>query len=586
MAFARRGFDVLRMVVDAADDDEVVDSAGDVELALVEEAEITGAKVGTVAGVAAPRLERRRGPLRVAPVALAYGSASDPDLADAVGTGGCEGACIDDGDRERVYGRSASHKATGVRGAVGQWHDAILRERIVAESAHRGAGAVLWSGDHERGLSQAVARIESRRIESAWSERFGEASERGGLHGLGADERQRPGGEIEGCALFRADLADAEVVGEVGAAGDRRAGFADGVEPEERTLEERRGGHDDVGDAGVDGRENAADEAHVVVCRQPEHARGIAPDFESAVDRARVVDKVGVAQHDALGPAGRARRVLDHRERIRAGVVFGPSGCVSVGELVGGEPGDCVGQAVHRLELGDRGVGAERQQRAGVGGQRMETVERSAARRVRRDGDTAGVERAEKSRNEFEAGRVRKHDALARKTHVLKRSGDRAGAAVEFPVRHRRLLRRVVGHAHERGVARAVRGMPAQTAHEIPVVRLRADPCAPITFPRDVGARPGGNGRGAIRRVRPAHQEALEALGHPAVCDLRNVEGGAPGDAKPSITHLPAPSFGQPASNAANAAARKMDRDSLFIVHSAKVEPQRHPHASNLAQRA
>ena len=93
----------------------------------------------------------------------------------------------------------------------------------------------------------------------------------------------------------------------------------------------------------------------------------------------------------------------------------------------------------HRFELGDRGRGAERKARTGVAGNGVEAVERAAARRAGGNGDAAGVENAEECRNEFEAGRVRKHDALARKAHVLEAGGDRARTIVELSVRHRRV---------------------------------------------------------------------------------------------------------------------------------------------------
>ena len=100
VTFARRGFDVLGMMVEPAHDDEVVDSAGDVELALVDEAEIAGAQERAVAVVTSPCVERGRGLSRVVPVTLADGFAGDPDLADSVGSGRRQGLCIDDGNGE------------------------------------------------------------------------------------------------------------------------------------------------------------------------------------------------------------------------------------------------------------------------------------------------------------------------------------------------------------------------------------------------------------------------------------------------------------------------------------------------------
>ena len=146
-----------------------------------------------------------------------------------------------------------------------------------------------------------------------------------------------------------------------------------------------------------------------------------------------------MAQDDALGLAGGAGGVLDHREGIARRVVFDPAVGVGAREFVGGEPPDRSDATGHRFELGDRGRGAEREARTGVAGNGVEAVERAAARRVGGNGDAAGVENAEECRNEFEAGRVRKHDALARKAHVLEAGGDRACTTVELSVRHRRV---------------------------------------------------------------------------------------------------------------------------------------------------
>ena len=185
-----------------------------------------------------------------------------------------------------------------------------------------------------------------------------------------------------------------------------------------------------------------------------------------------------MTQHHAFRPAGGAGRVLDHREGIRGGVVLDPAVGAGVGDLVRGKPRNPRGPAGHRPELGDRSRSAERDGRAGVAGERFESIERAVARQVGRDRNAARVERAEKRRNEFEAGRIRKCDALARKVHVLKTRGDRACAAVELRVRHRRSLRRVVGRVYECGVIRTLAGESAQAAEQIRAAGAEADLCA------------------------------------------------------------------------------------------------------------
>ena len=117
---ARGGFDVLRVMIEPADDDEVVDPAGDVELLLVHEAEIAGAQEGTVVDIAQSRMERRCGLFGSAPVALADGFAGDPDLADAVGRRARAGLGLDDGHAQRADGRAAADEAAGAGRIVGQ----------------------------------------------------------------------------------------------------------------------------------------------------------------------------------------------------------------------------------------------------------------------------------------------------------------------------------------------------------------------------------------------------------------------------------------------------------------------------------
>ena len=87
MAPLGRLLDVLRIEVAAAEDDQVLDPAGDVELAVVQEAEVAGPQERAVAvgGAGAERLLGIVGPL---PVALGDARAADPDLARPIGRAG------------------------------------------------------------------------------------------------------------------------------------------------------------------------------------------------------------------------------------------------------------------------------------------------------------------------------------------------------------------------------------------------------------------------------------------------------------------------------------------------------------------
>ncbi len=211
--------------------------------------------------------------------------------------------------------------------------------------------------------------------------------------------------------------------------------------------------------------------------RKPEDSLRVASEVEGATDGTRVGEKIGVAQHDAFGPAGRAGGVLDHRERIGVRIVLGPAVGMVVGELVGRNPADRCGPAVDCLHIGDGGGGAEHHGRSGVVDERVEAIERSCPGRVDGHGDTAGVERTEKGGDELEAGRVGKHDIPTRESHVLEAHGDRPGAPVQLRVSQRRLRRIAIEQVHECDVVGAFGGKFAQAADDVPETPSRVGLC-------------------------------------------------------------------------------------------------------------
>src|SRR6185436_19106910 len=91
--------DVLRVMVGAADDDDLLDAAGDEQLARrVEKAEIAGAQPALAFLARYLSGEGRRACLGVAPVAARDIGAGDPDLADQPGVEPPAVVGIDDRD--------------------------------------------------------------------------------------------------------------------------------------------------------------------------------------------------------------------------------------------------------------------------------------------------------------------------------------------------------------------------------------------------------------------------------------------------------------------------------------------------------
>ena len=167
-------FDVLGVVVAAANDDEVFDPAGDVELVVVDEAEVAGAQVGAVAGVVEVGLEGGGGFTRPGPVALGDVGAADPDFADFVR--GAEGAGVgmDDGQGFVEEGLAATDEGLAVGGGGGGGHNLVLGEAGAVEAEADRPGGAFAAGDDEGGFGQAVGGVEGVGAEAVGGEFGGE----------------------------------------------------------------------------------------------------------------------------------------------------------------------------------------------------------------------------------------------------------------------------------------------------------------------------------------------------------------------------------------------------------------------------
>ena len=185
-------------------------------------------------------LKELAGLVGLVPVPLADRRSGNPDFTHAAGGGLRVGVRVDDHHAQIADGRSAGHQATSLLRIVGHGLDTVLGQRRVVEGPDGRAAAAPRAADHERRLRQTVAGIEGGGFEAAGGERGGKAFERFGLNGFGADEGQGPAGKIERGTLLVGDLADTKVVGEVGPAGDGCPVLADGGQPGDGVLEERR----------------------------------------------------------------------------------------------------------------------------------------------------------------------------------------------------------------------------------------------------------------------------------------------------------------------------------------------------------
>jgi hypothetical protein len=426
---------VLRVVVAPADDDRVLAAAGDEQLALAPEAEVTGAQERALAG-GQPRPERLPGVVRPLPVALRDVRPGDPDLADAA-VGQCGvGPRIDHDDLAARPGAAARDQlGRALRGR----HGGALPQRGRVEAVGGGPVPRHQAGDHEARLGEAVARVERLGPEAGRGERLGERAQGGRPDRLGPVEGQLPVAQVELGPLLRGGLADAQVVAEVGAAADRRRGLRHGPQPGQRVLEEGRRRHQGHREAGVERLEDAADQAHVVVGRQPDDRPAARRGAERLPDQGRVGQQVGVGEQHAARPAGRPGGVLEHRDgagiggRLRLG-----AGVAEVVDREAAQPGQLGHRTQHgRHGPGDLGGGEQHPGPAvaGLGDQaRQAAVQPGRVGRIGRHRDGTAVEAAEERGHVVEAGGIEQQHPFAAAAGRGQRRGDPAGAAIELRV--------------------------------------------------------------------------------------------------------------------------------------------------------
>src|SRR5688572_2553752 len=111
MAGLYRLLDVMRIVLDSADDDQILNAPGDEQLAVaVKAAKVTGSKVGTAIAVRESCSECGERLIRLIPIPLRNAAAGDPDLADAVNGQFAAGFRIDNHHVMAGPGPAASHQ--------------------------------------------------------------------------------------------------------------------------------------------------------------------------------------------------------------------------------------------------------------------------------------------------------------------------------------------------------------------------------------------------------------------------------------------------------------------------------------------
>ena len=145
----------------------------------------------------------------------------------------------------------------------------------------------------------------------------------------------------------------------------------------------------------------------------------------------------------------------------------------------------------HGLELSRaRGV-AQGDAAPGIGGDGLEALEHAVAmRRVGRNRHATGVQAAEESRNEVEAGRIDQQHALAGNAHVLQASRDGPGSPIELGVGQSGVIGLAVEQMDEGRLPRAFVGVAAQHADQVAGKLMRTN--VDLVVNRHGSGSPGG----------------------------------------------------------------------------------------------
>ncbi len=295
--------DVLWIKVVPAHDQHVFPAPGDEQLTVARETQVTGAQPFFTC-VLDEGLGRGFG---VAPVTVGDARAAGPDFADRVVSQFVERCRVHDQHRVIRLADAAAHDRAALAG-----FGTVLRQGPVVHSQIADALAARSTGDEQRGFRQTVGGHETVFAETAAGELLGET-----FQGVEAN-RFRPGighapaAQVEAFQGRLTDSFTAQAIGKIRPATNGAAVFTDRFQPAQRPAEEVRRRHQHARHATENRLQQAADQAHVVIQRQPadDHVVGVQVDTETVADQQFVGHQVAVADLHALGQCGGTRGVL------------------------------------------------------------------------------------------------------------------------------------------------------------------------------------------------------------------------------------------------------------------------------------
>ena len=274
--FFDTAFQILRVEVLATHDDHVLEPPGDVQLIVVQEAQVAGTQPDAPIALDESTLTG----LGVAPIAQRDAGATAPDLANLPRPQRCAAVRIDQLHLMlglQVPATDQQGAAAGASQVTGQCRRIHLQQTDTFTA--------LATGNEQGRLGEAVGGIERIGIEPNPREGGSEALQGVRTNRFGAGESQAPAAQIKPLHGALTDAFAAQPVGEIRATTDRTAVTGDGLQPAARTLEEVARRHQHTGNTAVDRLQQTTDQPHVVKQRQPADHHVIGTDTQAMANQ-------------------------------------------------------------------------------------------------------------------------------------------------------------------------------------------------------------------------------------------------------------------------------------------------------------
>ena len=262
LEIADRRLDLLRIDMATSADDDVLRPTGDEDVA--------AGGIGEVAAVQPRAIEQLSGLFGV--VEIARGRRGSTELKPALLSFADLAGRIDDADLMTGQWPAARNELQGVGHPRRRPGGAAMPDQFAAiDPVDDRRPAERREGEADGILGKAVDRAHRLRTKAVGREPRGEASDRLRGHRFRpvGDHAHRP--EVEAGDHRVLDAAQAELEGEVGRGGQRRPMPVDRPKPRLGPHEEGKRRHHDQRNREVQAAQPRADQAHVVVERQPTH---------------------------------------------------------------------------------------------------------------------------------------------------------------------------------------------------------------------------------------------------------------------------------------------------------------------------